>query len=391
MVDRLNLEGLRPYATPRELEVVDAVTLLGSNTKAAKALGVNRRSVDRAMEALRRRAALRGYAPEHDMTRPAPDGYVVKGTSTLYDADGNVALQWVKTDRDREQVEAIHKAIFDAMRDQLPRTKPAKPPARTDDALLNLYVLTDLHLGMYSWAEETGADWDTEIAEALLVDWFTRAVTAAPAAQTAVLAQLGDLLHFDGLKALTPESGHLLDADTRFAKVVRVVIRALRRVVALLLAKHERVHVVIAEGNHDPVSSVWLREWFAVLYEGEPRVTVDQSPSPYYAIEHGDTALFLHHGHLRKPEQIADVLAAKFRPVFGRTRHAYAHLGHRHKAGLVESSLMLVESHRTLAAPDAFAARGGWMSGRSASVITYHRVHGEVGRVVISPEMAQAG
>ena len=34
---------------------------------------------------------------------------------------------------------------------------------------------------------------------------------------------------------------------------------------------------------------------------------------------------------------------------------------------------MIVEQHRTLAAPDAHQARGGWISGRDAKVITYHK------------------
>ena len=48
---------------------------------------------------------------------------------------------------------------------------------------------------------------------------------------------------------------------------------------------------------------------------------------------------------------------------------------------------MVVEQHRTLAAKDAYAARGGWFSGRSANVITYHKQYGEVSRQSISPEM----
>jgi hypothetical protein len=169
-----------------------------------------------------------------------------------------------------------------------------------------------------------------------------------------------------------------------------VSIRALRRVVGLMLQRHELVHIVMAEGNHDPASSVWLREMFAALYEDEPRVTVDQSPDPYYAYEFGKTAIFLHHGHKRSAKRVDEVFAAKFKPLFGRTAHAYAHTGHLHQASMYESNLMTVEGHRTLASPDAYSARGGWVSGRSASVITYHWEHGEVGRVTISPEMCQS-
>ncbi len=47
--------------------------------------------------------------------------------------------------------------------------KPLKPIALRRNALapelLNLYVLTDVHIGMKAWREETGADWDLNIAE----------------------------------------------------------------------------------------------------------------------------------------------------------------------------------------------------------------------------------
>jgi len=48
---------------------------------------------------------------------------------------------------------------------------------------------------------------------------------------------------------------------------------------------------------------------------------------------------------------------------------------------------MYVERHETLAAPDAYAAGGGWLSGRSAKVITYSKQFGEVGRSTLRPEM----
>jgi hypothetical protein len=115
-------------------------------------------------------------------------------------------------------------------------------------------------------------------------------------------------------------------------------------------------------------------------------VTVDTSPDPYYCVEHGLTSLFFHHGHKRRPQEIDDVFAAKFRDVFGRTKYSYAHMGHLHHAALKESPLMVVEQHRTLAAADAYASRGGWLSGRDAPVITYSKQYGQVGRVVLSPK-----
>lgn len=331
-----------------------------------------------------------GNSPEHDMVHTVPDGYVVKGASTLYREDGSVAAQWIKSTLDDARREEMMREAIAAFGTKIPRERPRPAPARTVADLCNVYVLTDFHLGMLAWGEETGADWDTDIAEAMLVDWFAAAIAQAPAAELAVFGQLGDFLHWDGMDAVTPASKHLLDADTRFQKLVRVAIRAIRRVIGMLLAKHQRVHVLMAEGNHDPASSIWLREWLAASFENEPRVTVDTSPDPYYCVEWGSTALFFHHGHKRKRKDIDTVFAAKFREVFGRTQHAYAHMGHLHHIDVKETNLMVVEQHRTLAAPDAYAARGGWMSGRDATVVTYSKQHGEVSRCRISSKMLEA-
>jgi hypothetical protein len=65
-------------------------------------------------------------------------------------------------------------------------------------------------------------------------------------------------------------------------------------------------------------------------------------------------------------------------------------MGHMHHIDIKETNLMVVEQHRTLAAPDAYASRGGWMAERDAQVITYHTVRGEVGRVRVNVGMLEA-
>lgn len=364
-------------------ELIAALREHGSTRKTAAALGIDRRSLMRRLP----RLALKGYSPAHNMTHTVPDGYAIKGVSTLYREDGTVAAQWVKSQADAERREALVREALAAMASDLPRVKPVKARAIGDSDKLNLFVITDYHLGMLAWGEETrGEPWDLDIAANLLVNWITEAACRAPKAGTAVLAQLGDFIHFDGLEAITPAHHNLLDADTRYQKVVRTAIRVLRTAVEILRERHPHVHVIMAEGNHDPAGSIWLREWFAAMYEKEPRVTVDTSPDPYYCVEHGDTALFFHHGHKAGMKDAPEIFAAKFRDVFGRTKYAYAHLGHLHHNEAKESRLMTIERHRTLAAADAYASRGGWLSGRDAKVITYSRKYGEVGRVILSPD-----
>ena len=390
-MERTEILGMLKHGSPtkRQVQVLEALLEKGSVRGAARKLDTTPYVIRAARKAVAKKAAKAGWSPEHDMVKPAPDGFNVKGTSTLYGDDGEVKIQWVKTQQDTGLTQELVDEALRAMSDEIPRSKPiAPPPTPLNRDLCNQFTVTDYHLGMNAWPPETlGDSWDVHIAEQTLAKWFDAAVALAPPAETAVFAQLGDFLHWDGKLPLTPESRHVLDADTRQDKMVEVSIRALRRAIRTLLETHQNVHVIMAEGNHDPASSVWLRQWFNVLYEDEPRVTVDTSPNPYYAYQFGNTSLFYHHGHKRTPKQVAEVFAAQFREIYGATKHSYAHLGHKHFDEAVEAPLMMVEQHRTLAPNDAYAARGGWLSGRDAKVITYHRAYGQVGKQYISPDM----
>lgn len=340
----------------------------------------------------------RRAAVDADLGEPArkfapPAGAVPTGYTTLHrfpDDTGTEVLQWVKTKVDPEIARKAMEAAAQAFAETLPRAKPTRAPGQVDADLLNLYLVTDYHFGMLSWHEETGADWDLQIAEDTLVGWYAEAIACSPPARDCIAMNLGDFLHFDSLAAVTPTSGHQLDADTRFAKLVRTVISVKRRIVRMLLERHERVHVYEMEGNHDIVSSVWLREMMHAHYEDEPRVTVHRDPLPYAAHRHGQTLLMFHHGHLRKFKDLDRTLAAYFAQQWGQCAHRYAHTGHYHHQLAQESQLMVIEQHRTLAAPDAYAARGGYASGRDAQVITYSAEFGEVSRVRISDRRVAA-
>jgi hypothetical protein len=299
-------------------------------------------------------------------------------------------MEWVKESLDRQKAAEAQQAAYEALAAKLPRIAPTVPPRATEGHLCTVYTLTDCHVGALAWHKEGGADWDLDIAEETLIGCFRHMIETSPASEMAVVNQLGDFLHFDGLEAATPTSHHLLDADGRFDKVVQTAIRTLRRVVDMALAKHARVHVILAEGNHDLASSVWLRQMFAALYENERRIAVEQSPLPYYAVEWGKTLLAFHHGHLKKNDQLPLLFAAQFAEQWGRTTKRYCHTGHRHHLEEKEHSGMIVFQHPTLAARDAYAARGGWHALRSATAVTYHKAYGEVGRSSASPEMLAA-
>lgn len=382
-------DKLTQFATVRQLEIMEAVNAGKSFRAAAKLLGIAERNVAEAISRIKKKAAAAGYSPEHDMTRTAPIGFGVRGTSTLYNKDGAITSQWVKTQRDEAQQQAAMRAAFEALSEELPRATPTVFSGTASADLCNVFTLTDSHVGAMCWREEGGADWDLKIAERTLVGCFEKMIQASPSAEVGIVAQLGDFLHADGIMPVTPTSGHILDADGRFSKVVKVAIRILRTVVDMTLAKHEKVVVLMAEGNHDITSSIWLRTMFAALYENEPRVQVIDTPLPYYTYQHGLTMLAWHHGHLKKNDGLPILFASQFPVMWGATTKRYAHCGHRHHVEEKEHSGMHVIQHATLAARDAYAARGGWLAEREVTAMTYHSKYGRHSRVTICPEMIE--
>lgn len=386
MIDQM----LYQFANVRQLEILEAVEKYGSARQAAIALGIGKSTVCDHISAVKRKAAMQGYEPESNLHNPVPDGLKLAGTSTYYNKDGKVTAQWVKTKEDVKRQEEMVQEVIKAAMEELPRLAPVARPEHVNEKLCNVYTLTDSHVGMLAWHKEGGEDWDLEIAEKTLTECFEALVDQSPRAKSCVIAQLGDFLHYDSLEAVTPTSKHIVDADGRFGKMVQVAIRILRRLVDYALHKHEHVTVLMAEGNHDMASSVWLRAMFRALYEKESRLTVIDSELPYYVKEHGKTMLCWHHGHLSKNDKLPLLFAAQFPQSWGRTVKRYVHVGHRHHVDIKEHSGMTVLQHSTLAARDAYASRGGWLSERQVTGYTYHSEHGQVSSTTITPEMMLA-
>jgi hypothetical protein len=345
--------------------------------------------VGRSIDRLKRRAARQGYAPGHFTDGTAP-GYLMGKVTVQRGPGGTVERTWERQSPDDAKQQEALKAAVEGMAAELPRLAPVDAPLLVQPLLLTQYTFTDYHLGALCWRKEGGADWDVTIAEAAGTSAMQAMVAGAPISDTAIVNIQGDWMHADGLVPITPSHGHVLDADSRFGRVVEVSIRLIRRLVGLALEKHRRVILLICEGNHDLTSSLWLRKLFGALYENETRVSVHDSELPYYALQWGKVMLGYHHGHLRKNNELPLIFAAQFAPMWGATTKRYINTGHRHHKEDKEHAGVRVIQHPTLAARDAYAARGGWISERAITAMTFHQEYGEVGTVTICPEMLEA-
>lgn len=395
MKDAIDL-GLREFATNSQWVKMVAIAKQGGVVGAAKQLRLAHSTVGAAQKAVLTKAARQGYAPDHDLTHTIPDGYRLKGASTLYDKDGKTKIQWVKSEIDKERQHEMFLEIVDELTNGLPRAKPIKMPKTTMDNLMACYPVGDHHLGMLSWDKETGQDYDLKIGEALLNGATNHLVNISPDCERATIVFLGDFMHYDSFEPVTPTSRNQLDVDSRFPKMVRVAIRSMRHLIETAAAKHKYVNVIIEIGNHDLSSSIFLMECLYNVYENNERITIDTSPMHYHYFSFGQNLVGVHHGHGTNMANLPLIMAADKPEEWGETKYRYWWTGHIHKstkqpaANALDFTGCTVESFRILAPNDAWSHQRGYRSHRDMKSIILHKEFGEVARHTVNPEMLQA-
>ena len=220
----------------------------------------------------------------------------------------------------------------------------------------------------------------------MLHDTDNALVANAPSAKTGIILNLGDFFHSDNDSNRTPKSGHALDVDGRYAKILRVGVDLLIHCIQLALQRHEKVVVRCLPGNHDPYASLALATALGAFFSKSPRVTVDADPSPFFKYRFDKVLIASAHGDMIKAADMPGFVAATWPEDWGATRFRYVYLGHVHhrSVGGGEKAGVVWETFQTLAPKDIWHHSSGYVSGRSMVSITHHRAKGEVKRSTVS-------
>jgi len=387
---RINYDYLRQYATVRQHEILDVLGKAATQEDAARMLGMRTDSLQEHITRLKKKASMQGVSPEHDMKHAVPEGYIVKGVSTYYSEDGSVRGQWVKSALNQNQ-QQIQEAFLEAFKSDIPKIPATKfsNKENIDNALLNVYVYGDPHIGLRTWEDETGTNHDLNSSINLFTTAHADLVHRSPNADTAIILNLGDYFHADDGRNVTLRSGHVLDVDGRYQKVRIVGFKILRAMIEMALEKHKKVIVWNIQGNHDDYSAIDLSLWLSVAYEDEPRVQIETSPNRFYYYQHGYVMLAATHGDTVRQNKIQGVMSADKSEMWGQTKFRYAHMGHIHHKTLKDEAGVAVETHRVLQPNDLYSHMAGYRSQRDAQCITYHSRLGEYARVMVNPTIVE--
>jgi hypothetical protein len=418
------LQDLLKFATPAEEKTLNALISVGAVGKAAALLGVSHQSVSQTLVRVKVRAnagifptmpagqRLRGVSTLNDADgkllkqwgkterdsdeppkfQPVPAGHHVAKVSSLLDGQGKVRAQWVQAPQDKiDQELALLAALRASIAEYVVPVEPVAPPEVFDEDTCGVIPIGDAHIGMLAHASETGESSDLKIQERDLLNAMDHLVAGMPRSAVCTVIPLGDNIHADDDRQVTPAHHHKLDVDGRSDKVARTAINVFRRVIDRALQRFNKVHVEVVGGNHDVVTSLWLRISLELIYANEPRVWVNPSPAALRVWAFGRNLFGTCHGDGIKPEDMMGVIAARYRELWGAADFAYGFQGHRHKTARIEKNGGVVEIFRTMTGKDAFAAKYGYESGQDLVGITYHKNFGEIERKTVGKLLARAG
>ena len=374
---------LYDYATPRQKEFLDAIEQYGSATAANKALGLSTDVVTKSMRRLRAHAAQQGYAPEAGIDHPVAEGFNLRGYSHFTKTAAGEPI-WLKT-------RAAEHNYWEGIRAAIEALKPIDPtilpmPSAPQSDIVPWLQIGDAHIGMVASEAETGANFDISIAKREICAAAASLIDQTPECDRMVINDLGDGTHYETFKALTEASGHAVDYDTRYWKMIDAYLEISEFITERALSKAKTVDLIYNQGNHSRSNDIWMAAHMRSLHRQNPRVNVMRNESPFIAYRMGKTFVLVHHGDKAKPEALRNIMISDYAIDWGESEFRYIDGGHVHHSQRKELEGCVFESWNNLAPRDKYAHDGGWRSKQCMSMALRSRSYGEVGRIVMPIE-----
>lgn len=385
--------------TKSQVEVFEMLRAGKTQAQIGRERGVITRNAQAMAARIKERIIKAGYDPVKGIGTMTPAPYQVKGRSELVrvneDGTETVAMYWNKTEKEREAAnESIMKFVEGLKSEIVPAkpTKAAKLDYRSD--LMPAVFIGDAHIGMRAFGKETKHhDFDTGIAVAQLRDAVDYLTDRAAPAKVGLLVDVGDYTHSDNHSSTTT-AGTPLDVDTRHRSTMYQAAMTMRYMIGKMLEKCEKVHVVVARGNHNENVAPAIELMLSFYYEKEPRVHILPTNSKYHYIEYGNWLIGVTHGDTQKAEALAGSMARDMAQAWGRTTHRLWATGHYHKDAVKTFPGVKHKVFAALPPPDAWHSAHGFAGDGEMEMWTFRKSGGvhsthvyNIPRPIVEPDV----
>jgi len=247
----------------------------------------------------------------------------------------------------------------------------------------------DLHLGLLSWIEEVGENYDTKIASKFYlgcIQYFVDKLKERGNTKQILLVTGDDFFHYDNI-AETTTAGTPQDSDVRWAKMFTLGMGLLEKSIEML-AEVAPVHVPYIGGNHDEMTSFHAYYALNKYFKDSEDITVDITPRTRKYFKLGNTALGVTHGTMSK-KQLTGVMPDEASSLYASCRYKEMHMGHLHSEQTDEHGGVIYRWNPTLTGASRWEHNKGYKSQTASLMYIYDEEMGLTTIEKFKPEMVK--
>lgn len=240
---------------------------------------------------------------------------------------------WLKSKKEVKELEEIRKDFLKELKELSPKVKKNKySGVKTGGKYLLEIDIFDLHLGKVAWGQETGHNYNLDIATQLFENSITEFLedVSNKNIDRIVLPIGNDFFNSDKAHPFnSTTSGTPQEEDTRWQKTFKTGRKLLVDQITRL-SEVAPVDVIMIPGNHDFERNFYLGDSLEGWFYNNENVIVDNSPSPRKYYLYNSILLGYTHGNEEKLIDLPLLMAQEVPVMWANSKHREFHLGHLH-------------------------------------------------------------
>jgi hypothetical protein len=329
---------------------------------------------------------------KHDIQRP--NTFLEKLESSGFDGD-SWRSGWIKTETESIHIyndkgaisyDDIKEEMIEEMKKHAPKYPVIKRDKVTDGHLL-IIDPADVHIGKLSALEETGAEYNIEMAKQRCLDGVNGIIQKAAGfpIEKIIFVIGNDILHTDN-PFRTTTAGTAQDTDGMWWQSFKEAKDLYVRIIENLVTVAD-VQVVFCPSNHDYASGFMLADSLSSWFHNAENVTFNVDIIHRKYIKYGLNMLAFDHGDGSKEINTKDLMADEQAVMWGETKFRYAykhHLHHKRKVNWLSGKDYIgitVEYLRSPSPADGWHHRNGYISPKAVEGFIHSKDNGQVARL----------
>lgn len=247
----------------------------------------------------------------------------------------------------------------------------------------------DTHFGKYASMQETGENYNLEIARARVLEGVAGIVGQAVKGyeiEKILLVVGNDVLHVDNTKNETT-GGTFQNTSGLWFEMFQTAKQTFVDVIEMLLPIAD-VDIVYNPSNHDYASGYMLVDSLASWFRNSENVTFNATPDHRKYYQYGNSLIGTTHGDGAKPVDLPGLMAHEAPKLWAETKYRYVythHVHHKDRTRFIETKDFIgvtLEAVRSPSATDSWHGKKGYTGvPKAVEGFIHSRNKGQVGRL----------